>query len=204
MDVVDELMTPGCPNCAVKHLCAALERMVDGINVPGDGPESKADTLLARAYINFVEAKEGYRSHFDFAVGLMVAAEESLVRSGNDAYALEVRNVRLGMVERGDMLTELFVMCTGRLSRAHFEEAMRELPELSANFDPIYPEYGQAGADKILAMIAWIKNEYFRTEEKGEDTMAINKKAAAKKAPFAKQAAAKGGCCKAGKKSCKK
>lgn len=27
MEIVDELMTPGCPNCFVKHMSAAVARM---------------------------------------------------------------------------------------------------------------------------------------------------------------------------------
>ena len=73
MEIVDELMTPGCPNCARKHLSAAVERVVDGLNVQ-DRRNADVLAILARAYINFIEAAEGYLSHRDYAVGLLVAA----------------------------------------------------------------------------------------------------------------------------------
>lgn len=205
MEVVDELMTPGCPNCARKHLSAAVERVVDGFDVQ-DRRNSDVLVILARAYINFVEAAEGYLSHRDYAVGLLVAAEERLVRRGDAEYAKIIRGIRTDLMEDPTALEALFFECVDRLAVAHIHEAFRELPELSYGFDRnCFGSCSQETVDRLVAMIRWIDDRYFlntpeKPEKGGESDMAT-KKCGAK----AVKAACKGGKCGGKKKGgCKK
>ena len=72
MDTVDELMTPGCPNCAVKHLSAALAYFVDEGNEKYETVDlDDALVFVGRAVVNLIESLNGYPSHFDFAIGLI-------------------------------------------------------------------------------------------------------------------------------------
>lgn len=202
MEIVDELMTPGCPNCARKHLSAAVERVVDGLNVQ-DRRNADVLTILARAYINFIEAAEGYLSHRDYAVGLLVAAEERLVRRGDTEYAKTIRAIRTGLMENPTDLEALYLECVDRLALAHIHEAFRELPELSYEFDRnCFGSCSQETVDKLVAMIRWIDERYFliKPEEPGkggESTMACGTKKTVK-------AACKGGKCGGKKGGCKK
>lgn len=213
MTVVDELMTPGCPNCAVKHLSACIERVVNygGPFSTGDEGHRCADQLLARAYINFIESEEGYTSHFDYAIGLLVEAEESSVHEAATNWAKSIRELRVKFMTGSFPLRDLYDMCYEQLAAAHYVEAFRELPVLGDNFNPLFPGYDQAGVDKIREIISWVKREYFcaglseeyEGEEGGENIMATKKavKPVAKKAekPVAKKATkacSKGGKCK--------
>lgn len=202
MEIVDELMTPGCPNCARKHLSAAVERVVDGLNVQ-DRRNADVLIILARAYINFIEAAEGYLSHRDYAVGLLVAAEERLVRRGDTEYAKAIRAIRTGLMENPTDLEALYLECVDRLAIAHIHEAFRELPELSYEFDRnCFGSCSQETVDKLVAMIRWIDERYFliKPEEPGkggESTMACGTKKTVK-------AACKGGKCGGKKGGCKK
>ena len=202
MEIVDELMTPGCPNCARKHLSAAVERVVDGLNVQ-DRRNADVLTILARAYINFIEAAEGYLSHRDYAVGLLVAAEERLVRRGDTEYAKAIRAIRTGLMENPTDLEALYLECVDRLALAHIHEAFRELPELSYEFDRnCFGSCSQETVDRLVAMIRWIDERYFliKPEEPGkggESTMACGTKKTVK-------AACKGGKCGGKKGGCKK
>ena len=202
MEIVDELMTPGCPNCARKHLSAAVERVVDGLNVQ-DRRNADVLAILARAYINFIEAAEGYLSHRDYAVGLLVAAEERLIRRGDTEYAKAIRAIRTGLMENPTDLEALYIECVDRLALAHIHEAFRELPELSYEFDRnCFGSCSQETVDKLVAMIRWIDERYFliKPEEPGkggESTMACGTKKTVK-------AACKGGKCGGKKGGCKK
>ena len=201
MEIVDELMTPGCPNCARKHLSAAVERVVDGLNVQ-DRRNADVLAILARAYINFIEAAEGYLSHRDYAVGLLVAAEERLVRRGDVEYAKTIRAIRTDLMEDPTSLEALYIECVDRLALAHIHEAFRELPELSYEFDRnCFGSCSQETVDKLVAMIRWIDERYFsntpeKPEKGGEETMACGKKTV--------KAACKGGKCGGKKGGCKK
>ena len=201
MEIVDELMTPGCPNCARKHLSAAVERVVDGLNVQ-DRRNADVLTILARAYINFIEAAEGYLSHRDYAVGLLVAAEERLGRRGDTEYAKTIRAIRTDLMENPTALEALYLECVDRLALAHIHEAFRELPELSYEFDRnCFGSCSQETVDKLVAMIRWIDERYFsntpeKPEKGGEETMACGKKTV--------KAACKGGKCGGKKGGCKK
>ena len=216
MEIVDEIMTPGCPNCYIKHLTAALAcmaiNMFDYVRVP------YADVTVARALINLVEAREGYVSHRDLAIGLLAHAEIISMDDG----CVNLREIRVGLMT-GDPDAERRLL--GRVSPealfvAHLKEAERELPdgplpvamtcELSC---VVIPSIDQRTADGILSSIAEVRKEYFdlptvgeetTTKEEGGQEMACAKKTAVKKAPAkATQAACKGGKCST-KKSCKK
>ena len=217
MEIVDEIMTPGCPNCYIKHLTAALACMAinrfDYVQVP------YADVTVARALINLVEAREGYTSHRDLAIGLLAHAEIISMDGG----CVALREIRVGLMT-GDPDAERRLL--GRVSPealfvAHLKEAERELPdgplpvvmtcELSC---VVIPSIDQRTADGILGSIAVVRKEYFdlptvgeettTTKEEGGQEMACAKKTAVKKAPAkAAQAACKGGKCGT-KKSCKK
>lgn len=223
MEVVDELLTPGCPNCAIKHLSAAIaHRVLDESEIP---PPSRIEHVLAaRAFINLIECAEGYESHFDYAVGLLQLAEDEAIQAGDVPFAVDkVRPARTNLILHGkaglrDALFEpLFnplesdIRAHSVMARAHLEEAYRELP---AFFSCVPP----AHLDVLRAMITAIRQDYFDfsptvggDDNKEEPKMATKKTTTTKKAPAAKkaadtkaaQAACKGGKC-AGKKSCKK
>ncbi len=223
-EIQDELLTPGCPQCAIKHLSAALAYRAHGMVKPRDAGEavvSRVHVLAARAYINLGEVLAGYRSHHWYAVGLLQMAEELDLSYGGNVWP-GLRSARLaleagtdGAVVRDAML---HIDCAvnpncGEMELAHFEEARRELPgwgwpSLSADY---------------AAMIAAIRGEFFVEEEvsaastedaeKGGEKDMATKKAPAKKAPANKapaflkkadpkaaKAAAKGGCTKKCKK----
>ena len=134
MEIVDELMTPGCPNCFVKHMSAAVARMV-ACRIPVvriDG--ACADEIaLARALVNLVEAYTGYESHFDYAVGLMEIAEEcavcnDLVGTVEASRAIRVKLVKDGFPGIPEAVRESGSACRRRpLPRPYVLEALREL-----------------------------------------------------------------------------
>lgn len=225
-DIQDELITPGCPQCAVKHLSAALAYKAHGMakTYPYDAEEvavSRVHVLAARAYINLGEVLAGYRSHHWYAVGLLQMAEELDLGFGGRVWSA-LRSARLALEARMDDTTVRAAMYDivdrvdpncGEMELAHFEEARRELPHwdwpLSSDYEP---------------MIAAIRKEFFAEEEevsaastegagKGGETDMATKKAPAKNAPAKKapaflkkadpkaaKAAAKGGCTKKCKK----
>ena len=219
MEIVDEIMTPGCPNCYIKHLTAALACMAinrfDYVQVP------YADVTTARALINLIEAREGYISHRDLAIGLLAHAE--IISRGTGC--IDLREIRVGLMT-GDPNAERKLL--GRVSPealfvAHLKEAERELPDgplpVAMTYElscVVIPSIDQHTADGILSSIAEVRKEYFDLPTVGEETttttkkeeggqeMACAKKTVVKKAPAkAAQAACKGGKCGT-KKSCKK
>ena len=82
MEVVDELMTPGCPQCAIKHLSAALYHRA--VKAPGSPVAQTYRVLTAVAKINLYEVLNGYKSHLWYGVGALERAEE-IARGENDA-----------------------------------------------------------------------------------------------------------------------
>lgn len=213
MEVVDELVTPGCPQCAVKHLSAALSYLVE-MGAPAratilgcpegiSANELTAKILLAKACINLVEVLDGYRSHFDFAVGLMQQAEEVMLMSvpngrpedsrGNHQ---QIRKLRVQLIEAGPtdddtiqiVIGTLRAVLFGQLRQAyafaHYQEALRELPE-----DFRAPVYGIT-VEAMQQMIAAVREKYFvgakeapyQTQEPSqEETTMATKKPAPKK-----------------------
>lgn len=213
MEIVDELTTPGCPQCAVKHLSAALMYMV----TPGrHGFAARSKVWMAVAKINLAEVLVGYKSHLWYAVGMLQRAEEAALAEGS-GYAT-ARHARLLLEKRGvagaaEALRELdlgAVFEDDEMCEAHLYEAARELPSLLVY--PLTPD-----PDHLRGEIERVREEYFITEEApaasgnsaekgGESDMAKKtaKKAPAflkKEDPKAKQAACKGGKSKG--KKCK-
>ena len=213
MDIVDELMTPGCPQCAIKHLSAAIYYRAQHHRVEG-APHVAVyhRTRAAVALINLAEALTGYRSHLWFAVGALVDGEVFALIACESHYAARMREARIELEQKGEaaiakVMGHLFQFCQitdADWESAHYGEAQRELPAWDA-----------WSSDYDL-VIRKIREEYFITDEApgasaeaagkgGESDMATKK--AAKKAPAflkkedpkAKKAACKGGKCK-GKK----
>lgn len=208
MKVVDELITPGCPQCAVKHLSAALyhkARLVGG----GEGMEPDPCTKhLCVAYINLVEVRTGYLSHLWYAVGALVRSEERMAWRIGECVA---RKVRLLLEEHGldavmdalRILDQETAPTPADWAAAHFDEARRELPAFA----------DEMRMDDLIGSIERVREEFFilppSTVPGGEETTQTEKEpdmATAKK-PASKGAkcAAKGGktatkaCAKGGK-----
>lgn len=166
LEIVDELNTPGCANCAVKHLSAALAHLVTSLGNRSWGDDPGGE-LVARACINLVEAAEGYTSHFPFAVGLLAMAEEAMVTEGDAETALHVREERTSLVAGGmqaiaSALDRLAVLVNDRdMARGHLEEAKRELP--GWNWKPCSLQ-----VDVLVSTIGEIRREYFEFDEPGE------------------------------------
>ena len=212
MEIVDELTTPGCPQCAIKHLSAALMYMI----TPGShGFVARSKVWMAVAKINLAEVLVGYKSHLWYAVGMLQRAEETALAEGS-SYAT-ARHARLLLEEQGmagvaEALRELnlgAVFEDDEMCEAHLYEATRELPSLLVY--PLTPD-----PDYLRSEIERVREEFFVSDEApaastedaekgGESEMAK----AAKKAPAflkkgdgkAAQAACKGGKCKG--KKCK-
>ena len=216
LEINDELMTPGCPQCAIKHLSAALYYRAEGFAIArqtptglflGQLPPPSDRVLLARAYINLGEVLVGYKSHLWFAVGLLQRSEEESRREGGEGAV--AREARLILEQKGlDGAREAMqaihggtLLCAAEMETAHMQEAHRELPEFS---DPFC---------SLEAAIAKIRAEYFDLPEvtvaEGEETpkekepemATANKKAPVKAAKASKCAkcACKGGKTKKGK-----
>lgn len=197
MKVVDELFTPGCPQCAVKHLSAALYHRARAFMLVSSAPDP-CMTCVCTAYINLVEVKAGYRSHLWYAVGALVRAEELAdTRTGGCV----ARVARLMLEKRGvdaipdalKLIRDEYVPCHADWAAAHFDEAARELPafaaemrmdDLTGTIDKIREEFFPKD-DLAGAMVA---PEEGNTNKEGEQTMAT-----AKKACKGTKCAAKGG-----------
>ncbi len=113
---VDVLMDAGCPQCTYKHITAALASLV---NTPPSSPAQCAESYLvylARAFINFTEYLEGYKSHLDYAMGLLVLAEQELSNSPDTDFDMApktaiqvlntIRNMRLDIRKVAPVNTE--------------------------------------------------------------------------------------------------
>ena len=217
MEIHDELMTPGCPQCAVKHLSAAIYYRAQHHRVEG-APHVAVyhRTRAAVALINLAEALTGYKSHLWFAVGALVDGETFALIACESHYAARLREARIELEQKGEaaiakVMGHLFQFCqitNADWESAHYGEAQRELPAWDA-----------WSSDYDL-VIRKIREEYFITDQEvavatstegagkgGEEAMATKKAAKAKVDPKAAQAACKGGkakkaACKGGK--CKK
>ena len=223
MEIQDELMTPGCPQCAIKHLSAALYHRA---RLAGGGEGMEPDPCakhLCVAYINLVEVRTGYLSHLWYAVGALVRSEERMAWRIGECVA---RRVRLLLEEHGlDAIMDALRIIDQETAptpadwaAAHFDEARRELPAFADDMS----------MDDLAGSIERIRKEFFSFEEapaasdgkqrreEVKETMATAKnvkaaakavkktvkKAVAKKAdPKAAKAACKGGKCK--DKKCK-
>lgn len=193
IEIVDELMTPGCPQCAVKHLSAALsysaeafaqQKRYGGLPLP----PLESMVLLARAYINLGEVLIGYESHLWFAVGLLQRAEEEALclcsprewsETAREARLVLERDGRTGVRRAMQIIGEGVLFGPADMEAAHLEEARRELPMNDGD----YLDYASA--------IERIRKEYFdlpeaavaegeTTTKQGEPEMATTKKSACK------------------------
>ena len=207
MEIHDELMTPGCPQCAIKHLSAALYHVARGAVQKDVFPDSYM-ACVCTAYINLVEVRAGYASHLWYAVGALVRAEEHFAVGLGKCVA---REARLMLEQYGEeaIIDALRCIKEGTApthadwAAAHFEEACRELPAYA----------DEMTMNNVIETIERIREDFFVSEEApvaspedvgegGECDMATKK--AAKKAPAflkkedpkAKKAACKGGKCK--------
>lgn len=217
LEIVDELMTPGCPQCAVKHLSAALCYAAELGRLPRRDDCCGSQVLAARAYINLGEVMIGYRSHLWYAVGLLQRAEEKSLSEGCEIPG--ARQARLLLEEHGETAVQEAMLTVAKaylgpsaMCLAHLDEAVRELPGRDWR-----------GFGDIPALIEDVRREYFdlpeaavaegeTTTNEGEPEMATKKAAVVKKtgktevpaasAAKATHAACKGGKCKG--KSCKK
>jgi hypothetical protein len=226
MEIVDELTTPGCPQCAIKHLSAALYYMATrpdrNEGSAGREPVPEEDELLATAYINLGEVLVGYRSHLWFAVGALQRAEEIGMRKATEhpgarESAEAARAARLALERDGESAVRLAMqhiwdiyLSPAAMEAAHMSEAFRELPSFP------WGAFLLGSPTSVMEAIERIREEFFVSDEApaastedaekgGESEMAK----AAKKAPAflkkgdgkAAQAACKGGKCKG--KKCK-
>lgn len=222
METVDELVTPGCPNCVIKHLSAALaltaNARITDLNTPmGECPLDREIAL--RAAINLTESRQGYESHFDYAVGLLVLAEAVpyldarrrelyrdtrllLIEHGNDPEVVSTAVTRLVMITRSGIPDEYF----GQIyAQAHITEALRESPESVRDAIACVMCVGD-----LQRAIRDVRKEFFSdfsedkpVEEKGEDDMATAKKAPVKAAKKEAVPAKKAAAAKATKAACK-
>lgn len=221
-EVVDELLTPGCPQCAVKHLSAALFHVAAGHLDPFEAMLAHpAGVHMCIAAVNLAEVRAGYRSHLWYAVGALVQAEQCAATVPTGDLGRVARDARL-LLEQGGEAAAIDALRHLRANTApshdewavaHFLEAIRELPLMEASIR----------MDDLVGSIERIRREYFPAElptvpqadheasaaassegagEGGESAMATKK--AAKKPQVAKsagkakavQACGKGGKCK--------
>lgn len=162
---INDVLTDPCPQCALKHLSAALAYEL-GKN-PNDeplsgGPAIEVGAPLGVAYINYVEFLAGYASHLDYVVGMLVLAEEFQAVVGPVEPLHRIRKLRLALVEdpysaetRGGFLDLRPHM---DMAQAHIYEATREFPDFVS---AIPPSSGGTAVDWILAGISWLRGEFF-------------------------------------------
>ena len=166
MDIVDEILTPGCPNCVVKHLSAALAYLADNPDRCSPSPldaATEVGTLAARAYVNLVEAMTGYVSHVYLAIGLLERAESSAARACAEEKLAALRTVRTDLIERDakavpDALAALSGVCAkADFALAHLYEAGREAPaDIRVQTEP-----RGADAGAILEVLRQVRENYF-------------------------------------------
>ena len=195
MTIVDELPTPGCPNCCVKHLSAAVAQLVDtGIAAVDASCADGHRVLAARAYINLVEHMTGYVSHLHFAVGLLERAEELAAEEGDVDFMAWCRGIRTTLTASGDVRAAVKAagarVAAVPLALAHLREAQRELPCVQVW------DGRRSTVREIMDMIENVRNEWFPTDlgeegKGGEDTMACSKKRCAAKGGQTAKAAGK-------------
>ena len=195
MGIVDELVTPGCPQCAVKHLSAAVAYIADGETQAKHVPSIVVGTYMARALINLVETMEGYSTHFDFAIGLLQRAEElAASEEGSSArlFMYAARSIRVKLIAAGpkddaigSAITSLEASVDHTcMALGHIREAMRELPERGIDLT--------LDVKRLANMIVMIRDEYLLEPDAatapadgskpatGETDMATKKKAGCK------------------------
>lgn len=152
-EIHDELVTPGCPQCARKHLESALTYLIrDGVP-SGTHPPLEQDleiapsVLLARALINLGEYFIGYGSHIRLVRGFLEQYELATSLDAEWVNARWARNLRCCLSESAqghvaplevhDLLRspERPFISSLVYAYAHYKEALRELPDLARPID---------------------------------------------------------------------
>ena len=157
MEIVDELITPGCPQCAIKHLSAALYHKAIGNSLVTEQSFKSYMIEVCIAYINLVEVRVGYQSHLWYAVGALVRAEElcavkfPIVKEIREARLLLEQHGMKAVVDALELLYNRFTPSPTEWAIAHFREAKRELPIFAGNMS--YSD--------IIGSIEVIRKEYF-------------------------------------------
>lgn len=215
VELMDTIMVE-CAQCCKKHLSAALAYFAECAreSPPSNWDDAEANVCLGRAFINMVEANEGYASHTDLARGFLVMAEDC---AGRDPLLQQsIRRFRLEQFDAGlPRFVFPFRLSSAAMYAAHLREAEREYPEIRTAVDASQFRGGKSIQDQnqnetlyMRAMIKWLDENIFLKEEgKGEEKMATKAKKACGKggcAAKAKKAAAKGGCAAKGGKKGKK
>lgn len=167
---INDVLTDPCPQCALKHLSAALFYALR----PG---KSKCESMLpfgdevlaAIALINIAEFKSGYTSHFAYIVGALAAAEDLL-----GPRSPEYRSARLsfvnGKIDNAINILSIDAGSNVAMARAHVLEALRELPMLrspegladcvvEALLDDGVPR--DKFIDAAQDAIAWVRENFF-------------------------------------------
>lgn len=155
---MNDVLTDPCPQCALKHLSAALAYELD----PSRATKlrGKCWMYIGVAFINYSEYWFGYESHLPYAVGMLARAEETgiaeqLVLGG-------VRELRLKIINnpRDTDVRDHFrgLLRNASLADAHVYEAVREFPQLEVNV-PRPPD--EPLADWIQRAVKWLWVEFF-------------------------------------------
>lgn len=164
-EIHDRLDNP-CPQCALKHLSAALAVHLQGTYRREGNLEARlAAGYAGVAYVNYVECVEGYASHLHYAIGALVLAEEHAVLAGADPMPLRAARLLMtaGTVEPRLVLDAL-ANTDPDLEMAHLREAFRELPMLKeAAVDIALAFCGEPAPtlDSILDAIRWTDRNFF-------------------------------------------
>jgi hypothetical protein len=188
MEINDELMTPGCPQCALKHICQALVAATNVHGMSMDTPmvvAMAANELctskfglgryaVARACVNLVEAMQGYGSHRDFAVGLLAEGERlALSSAAPDEVRMRAAQwircnrcdfLRLPVGSEGycgDLRTLFDDVEPADLYVAHVSEAYRELPDM----ERLCGDFLKVTPSGLLQAADAVRKEYFNFEE---------------------------------------
>lgn len=172
-EIHDELVTPGCPQCARKHLESALTYLISDGVVSEMPPSIEQDletapsVLLARALINLGECFIGYSSHIRLVRGLL---EQYEMRTSLDAKWTEAQWARtlrcclteatLGQVVSFDVRDLLHSKARPYISPlvyayAHYKEALRELPTLERPIDSHFSH------ELILTLLDNVETTFF-------------------------------------------
>lgn len=184
---INDSLTDICPQCALKHLSAALACALDleRERVSGNGaldfPVSDWEVEVGVAIINVAEWASGYDSHLAYAVGRLARAEDIMAATGEYKYISQVREYRLFLQDEAsqskavqdnrvwyDMINSI-AHDSKVMAAAHAKEASRELPcpattdvtIITSGFAPIKP---LALISKIREAMYGVKEAFFEGE----------------------------------------
>lgn len=164
---INDVLTDPCPQCALKHLSAALFYAANMSSGEKIAPFAD-DVCAATALINIAEYRSGYKSHFGYIIGALVAAEE-FDRADSERY----RTARLSFVNgnighaTNVLIGDGVPKCV--MARAHAREAFRELPMLSAADGVaqcvvealLYGDSVHKFIDAAQDAIMWVRENFF-------------------------------------------